>query len=179
MPEFRRHIICRIGLRAEMEDRIRQNFTENGDDSGIRHEKCVDIQSLQRFQKSGQAADIIVVSENIHRHIDFFSPGVGICRPFPDFLRRKVSRSGAQSEILTSEIHGIGPVIDGDLQFFQITGGRQQFHLFHSYRSSVLFLSSVIRFAAFILPRLHPASPHLRKYRHRPERRRSPPGPMR
>ena len=62
------------------------------------------------------------VAGHIHLDLVFMGIGDGLLH----FVHRKIARKISQTEILAGHIDGIRTKVDGDLEFFEIAGRRQQ-----------------------------------------------------
>ena len=110
MPEFRRRPVGRIGLGRHVDGQVGHELPGHGEDARIGDEDGVDADVAQVHEVIRQGLKVVVVREDIDRHVDVLAPGMGVVDGFLQFFIGKVVAESPQAEGLPSQVDGIGTV---------------------------------------------------------------------
>ena len=109
-PEFRRCPVGRVGLGRYVDRQVRHELPGQGEDARVGDEDGVDADIAQVDEVFRQALEVVVMREDVDRHVDVLAPGMGIVDGFLQFFIGKVVAESPQAEGLPSQVYGIGAV---------------------------------------------------------------------
>ena len=93
-----------------MDGQVRHELPGHGEDARIGDEDGVDADVAQVHEVIRQGLEVVVVREDIDRHVDVLAPGMGVVDGFLQFFIGKVVAESPQAEGLPSQVDGIGTV---------------------------------------------------------------------
>ena len=92
-----------------------------------------------------QTVGLLVGGQGVHGQVDLAAAGMGVDDAFRQLLRGEIGRSRAHTELRQAAVNGIGTVVDGIAQAFQIACRGQQFRdLQHNSNSSHFSVFTVL-----------------------------------
>ena len=118
--------------------------------AGIQHTKVCHDKGIHTglgcfLDGLGQAVGFLVGGQGVHGQVDLAAAGVSVDDTLGQLFRRKVGRSRPHSKFRQAAVNGIGTVVDGIAQAFQIACRGQQFRdLQHSSNSSHFSVFTVL-----------------------------------
>lgn len=93
-----------------MDRQVGHELPGQGEDARVGDEECVDADIAQVDEVFRQALEVVVMREDVDRHVDVLAPGMGIVDGFLQFFIGKVVAESPQAEGLPSQVYGIGAV---------------------------------------------------------------------
>ena len=133
MPEQIRSIVRVVRLCTDMNLHLRKHALCDLKDTRIRDDQCIRTNLFQLLKIHLHTLKILIVCENICRHIDFRSMLMCKLNSCLHVLSRKVLCLCTQSKCLTTDIYGIRAVNHSRLQHVQTTCRNQQLCLSHDF----------------------------------------------
>ena len=97
----------------------------------VLHEQRIDTDLCQTGDKILGGLELILIEDGVDGDIDLRAEAVGIVAQRLDILHT-VACSGAGTEMVGTDIHGIGAMTDGGKAAFEVLGGRQEFKGTHA-----------------------------------------------
>jgi hypothetical protein len=80
-----------------------------------------------------QKIDLGVEGKAVDGGVDLPAPLMGVGDSLRELFETELfARSDAQGEVADPSVDGIGPVIDGDFQLFEVPRGGEEFYVFHN-----------------------------------------------
>lgn len=120
-----------IGLGREMDGAFRDDAADGGDDPGIGGDEGVEGDRRHLFQVAVQLLQFVGVGIAVDREVDLHPPVVGIGHGLGHGGGSEVVGLAPQAEAGTAQVDGVGAVVDGHLEFFEVPGRGQEFGDLH------------------------------------------------
>ena len=108
---------------TQVERDMRDDGSGRRQDAGICNNNRIRVNIGKFLQIGFDKGLIVIVGKNIAGHINFDTALVGQNNGLLHFRQREITGEAAEGEVFAGEIDGVGTIMDGDLQFFGITGG--------------------------------------------------------
>ncbi|MNM87962.1 hypothetical protein D3C81_1001570 [compost metagenome] len=145
LPELYRLPVNGRLLGAEMDLQFGYNALRRFDDHRVSDDNRCDPRLVQIAQIRLNALQILVMGINIrgdeHLCAVFFSK----FHAFPHFFETKIIRIGTKAIMLSPDIYGVGAVMDGEFQLFEITRRGEQFGFRQPVTFSHIFRDMLLR----------------------------------
>ena len=103
-----------------------QRHAPHAEGRHVLHEQGIDTDLCQTGDKILGGLELILIEDGVDGDIDLRAEAVGVVAQRPDILHT-VACSGAGTEMVGTDIHGIGTMADGGKATFEVLGGRQEF----------------------------------------------------
>ena len=91
------------------------------------HDKGIDAGLGCFLDGLGQAVGLLVGGQGVHGQVDLAAAGMGVDDALSQLFRCKIGRSRAHTELRKAAVNGVGTVVDGITQAFQIARRGEQF----------------------------------------------------
>ena len=113
-----------VGLGAGMH--LQTYVTQHGDESHVLHENGIRPSFPNAFEQTAHTVYLVVINDGVYRDIHPCAKLVCIAAE-PGDVVCAVTRGGTSTEMVGTNIHGIGTMVDGSYATFQVFCRCQQF----------------------------------------------------
>jgi len=116
-----------VGLGGKVDRLVRGDLVDQLDDAGVGGNPGVEGEGGDLLQVFGQAGQLVVARIAVDGQVDLHPVLMGMGEPRSHLRGGEVIRQIAQAEGLAPQVDGIGAVVDGNFQFFQIARRGKEF----------------------------------------------------
>ena len=107
------------------------------DNAGICGYVSIERNGGRFFQEMPERRQICVVRVAVDRQINLYLPVMGVTDSLDKFCCREIACQVTEPEGLSSKINGVSAIMDGDPQFFHISGRGKKFRFFHGLSGQI------------------------------------------